>query len=100
MSYDIRYLPLAAEDIHSLAEYLSRFYPSTAGRVLSEIEQAIAGLKQHPRMYQHYNHDHFYRRMVAGGYLVFYHIEEQNQSIDIHRVLPGGWDISKMLEER
>ena len=34
MAYKIRYLRLAVRDLHEMADYLSGFYPGTAGRVL------------------------------------------------------------------
>ena len=34
MEYKIRYLPLAVQDLHEIAGYLSGFYPGSAGRVL------------------------------------------------------------------
>lgn len=97
MSYEIRYLPLADEDIEALAAYLSRFYPSTAGRVLGEMEKQLASLQEHPRMCEEYADDPFYRRMVVSEYLVFYHVNEQNKTVDIHRVLRGTWNIEKHL---
>lgn len=97
MSYKIRYLPLAVEDIEAMAAYLSRFYPSTVHRVLSEIESLIAGLQAHPQMYEVYEADPFYRRIVVSDYLVFYHVEDQLKTVDIYRVLRGSWNIGKYL---
>lgn len=97
MSFKIRYLPLADEDIEALAAYLSRFYPSTAGQVLDEMEKQLASLQEHPRMCEEYVDDPFYRRMVVSEYLVFYHVNEQNKTVDIHRVMRGSWDIEKYL---
>jgi len=48
MNYDIRYLPLAEEDLDALAAYLLRFYPGTASRVLNEIDKRISYLREHP----------------------------------------------------
>lgn len=37
MTYKIRYLPLAVQDLNEIARYLSGFYPKTASRVLKEL---------------------------------------------------------------
>ena len=97
MRYNIRYLPLAEEDISALAAYLLRFYPGTAARVLGEIEKQIASLQEHPRMCEEYSDDPFYRRMVVAEYLVFYHVNEKTKTVDIHRVLRGSWNIEAHL---
>lgn len=97
MNYKIRYLPMADEDIEVLADYLSRFYHSTADQVLGEMEQRLNRLQDHPLMCEVYADDSFYRRMVVSDYLVFYHVNEQNRTVDIHRVLRGSWDIKNHL---
>ena len=97
MAYELRYLPLALEDIDALAAYLSRFYPGTAGRVLGEMEQRIASLRRHPRIGEEYAPDPFYRRLVVAEYLVFYHLDEAARTVDIHRVLRGSWNLGRAL---
>jgi addiction module RelE/StbE family toxin len=97
MGYDIRYLPLAVEDLKELTGYLLCFYPATASSLLGELEQRIARLRDHPRMCEEYTGDRFYRRMVVEDYLVFYHIGERERVVDIHRVLRGSWDINTYL---
>ena len=37
MTYKIKYLPLAVQDLNDVARYLSGFYPKTASRVLKEM---------------------------------------------------------------
>ena len=97
MSYEIRYLPLAEDDLDTLTSYLSRFYPGTSVRVLSEMESRIAHLREHPLMCEEYANDPFYRRLVVLDYLVFYHVNEHDETVDIHRVLRGAMDIGKHL---
>ncbi len=99
MSYKIRYLPLAAEDLDRMAEYLGRFYPQTAGNMLRDIEKKLEGLAQMPEMYEEYPENPFYRRMVIGKYLVFYHVDQENSRVNIYRVIRGTWDIEKEISE-
>ena len=98
MAYKIRYLPLAVRDLHEMADYLSGFYPGTAGRVLRELETKIARLGELPYMYEAYPPDPSYRRLVADQYLVFYRVEEAEQTVQIHRVLRASWDLPRYLE--
>lgn len=99
MRYEIRYLPIAAEDLDRMAEYLGRFYPKTAGNMLREIEEKLKGLARMPEMYEEYPANPFYRRMVVGKYLVFYHVEREKNRVDIYRVIRGTWDVEKEISE-
>ena len=46
MTYKIKYLPLAVQDLNEIARYLSGFYPKTARRVLKELREKITSRKQ------------------------------------------------------
>lgn len=99
MRFEVRYLPLAVQDLERMTEYLLHFYPDTAGRTLREMEEKLAKLAEMPGMYETYAPNPFYRRMVAGKYLVFYHVNERQQTVDVYRVLRGAWDIEKQIRE-
>ncbi len=99
MRYEIRYLPLAQKDIDQIIGYLSQFYPQTAGRMFRSLETKIDRLSWMPKMYEVYSPNPFYRKMVVGKYLVFYHVDEQRGCVEIYRVLRGAWDITKYLPE-
>ncbi len=97
MRYNVRYLPLAVHDLDALAAYLSTFYPSTTRRALDAIKDKISSLQNRPRQCQVYDDDPFYRRAIAAEYLIFYHINDKENTIDIHRVLRGSWNLGEYL---
>lgn len=72
MTYKIKYLPLAVQDLNDIARYLSGFYPKTASRVLKEMRDKIAKPGDNPKMCEIYPLDPVYRQMVVEQYLVFY----------------------------
>ena len=49
MTYKIKYLPLAVQDLNDIARYLSSFYPKTASRVLKEMRDKITKLSDNPK---------------------------------------------------
>ena len=98
MAYEIRYLPLAVQDLDGIAAYLTGFYPGSAGRVLSELECKIARLRDTPRMYEIYQPDPSYRRLPVSRYLVFYRVNEQTRTVEIHRILRASWDLPHFLD--
>jgi len=46
-------------------------------------------------MYEEYENNRFYRRMVVFEYIVFCHVDEQAKSVDIHRVLRGSINVEE-----
>lgn len=99
MRYKIRYLPLACSDLDGIAEYLQRFYPDTAAHVLHNIEKKLKMLAGMPEMYEKYPRNPFYRRMVVEKYLVFYHVNQGNGTVDVYRVLRASWNIEKQIPD-
>ena len=79
MTYKIKYLPLAVQDLNEIARYLSGFYPKTARRVLKELREKITKLGDTPKMCEVYRLDPAYRRMVVDQYLVFYRVNDEIQ---------------------
>lgn len=61
MTYKIKYLPLAVQDLNDIARYLSGFYPKTASRVLKEMRDKITKLGDNPKMCEIYPLDPVYR---------------------------------------
>ena len=98
MTYKIKYLPLAVQDLNDIARYLSGFYPKTASRVLKELREKITKLGDTPKMCEVYRPDPAYRRMVVDQYLVFYRVNDEIKSVEVHRVLRGSWNLPQYLE--
>ena len=98
MTYKIKYLPLAVQDLNDIARYLSGFYPKTASRVLKEMRDKIAKLGDNPKMCEIYPLDPVYRKMVVDQYLVFYQVNDYARTVEIHRILRGSWNLPQYLE--
>ena len=98
MTYKIKYLPLAVQDLNDIARYLSGFYPKTASRVLKELREKITKLGDTPKMCEVYHLAPAYRRMVVDQYLVFYRVNDEIKTVEVHRVLRGTWNLPQYLE--
>ena len=98
MTYKIKYLPLAEQDLNEIARSRSGFYPKTPRRVLKELREKITKLGNTPKMCEVYRLDPAYRRMVVDQYLVFYRVNDENKIVEIHRVLRGAWNLPQYLE--
>lgn len=98
MTYKIKYLPLAVQDLNDVARYLSGFYPQTASRVLKEMRDKITKLSDNPKMCEIYPLDPVYHKMVIDQYLVFYQVNDHAGIVEIHRILRGSWNLPQYLE--
>lgn len=99
MRFEIRYLPLAMQNLDQMTEYLLRFWinSNTMGRTLQKIEQKLPMLAEMSEMYEVYAPKPFYRRMVVGSYLAFYHMNGRQHTIEIYRDLRRSWDAKRQL---
>ena len=97
MKYTIKFLQIARDDLREVRTYLSQFYPSTAGNFLTELRKQVDRLKDMPLMCEQYHDEPYYRKLMVGDYLVFYHVNDENRMIEIHRVLHGSRDIKRYI---
>lgn len=98
MKYTVFLLQGAQENLREIREYLSRYYPSTPKKFRAEFQKQVAALQEHPYMFEEYTENPRYRKMPVLNYLVFYLVDEENQRVQIYRVLHGARDIRKHLE--
>jgi len=91
------FLDLAFDDKRKIKTYLKQFYPSTPKKFVAALKDRISALKDNPYMYPVYVHNPAYRKIVVSNYLVFYKVNDEKKIIEIHRILPGSWDIVRYL---
>ena len=94
MKYRITYLPATIGDREIIKKYLMQFYPNTAKRFFALLKSKTARLKDFPYSCPTYEEDPDYRVLVVGDYLVFYMVNEDKKTVDIHRIFHGSQDIS------
>ena len=97
MAYEVRLLDLAERDIDEICQYLSKFYPGTPCKFLDALEKNFNYLSLNPKMYPKYVHNNEYRKMVTDNYLVFYKTDEENNQINVYRILHEKRNISTIL---
>ena len=93
MKYRIKYLPTFTADRDVIKAHLSRFYIGTEKRFFTLVRKKVDRLKDFPLMYPVSEFDLNYRKMVIGDYLLFYIVNEDNKTVEIHRIFHGAQDI-------
>lgn len=98
MAYKLRYLPSAGIDILEAEAGLYEFSPIAADKFTDEISDLEETLCKHPFLYQVYEEDDYYRSVnLSYNYRLFYHVDELNELIEVHRVFHGMRDLSTLL---
>jgi len=96
--YRIRYISTFYTDVADVAAYLDE-YPLKAKRIFAKIDAILTNLPKMPEMYPVYDDFPIFRKIVIEDYLVFYTVDMQSKTIEIHRLLYGGMDMQKVLAE-
>ena len=91
-TYKLMLLPSAKADLKQITDYLSQFYAGTALRKYDRIIEKISYLKDTPYMCEEYPYvirGISYRKMVVDEYLVFYTVNEDAATVEIHVIING-----------
>jgi addiction module RelE/StbE family toxin len=97
MKYRIKYLKISKDDLKEIRDYLNQFYKNTTRNFLTDLRKQVNLLEDIPFIYEKYPDDPYFRKMVVGDYLVFYHVDEEKQIIEIHRILHGSKNIRQYI---
>ena len=91
MAYELRYLPIAQEDLIEIADYISTNLqnPIAAENIITKIEEAILERLENPESFAIWKtskqRKHPYRRINVGNYSVWYVVIDN--IMEVRRVL-------------
>lgn len=105
MSFHVVYSAEARQDLRDFYQYIAfeLLEPETAAGQANRIMNEISSLDEMPMRHRRYEEEPWYsqglRVMPVDNYLVFYLPDETNEIVNIIRIMYGGRDISKQLNE-
>ena len=105
MIFHVAYSAEARQDLRDIYEYIAceLLVPETAAGQTERIMKAIRSLEQMPMRHRLYEeepwHSQGLRVLPADNYLVFYLPDENSATVNIIRIMYGGRDIDKQLNE-
>lgn len=99
MGYRVVLLKGAIENLREIREYLACYYPGTPARFRKEFEKQVVILQRNPRIFEVYQENPVFRKMLVFNYIAFYKVDETNKLVQIYRVLHGARDIKQFLEK-
>lgn len=97
--FDVRYLPVAVDDILSILDWIAAESPSRAATFRDMLDKRLGRLSSNPRLgripKQEYLRRLGYRVLLIDMYLVFYIV--RSHTVEIHRVMHGSRDLDDIL---
>ena len=105
MSMRIVYTCAARQDLREIYAYLADtlLVPNTARSLTDKILSEIRSLEEFPERNPLYREEPWHslgvRFLVVQNYLVFYTVRTETGTVSIARILYGGRDIGRQLEE-
>jgi addiction module RelE/StbE family toxin len=97
--YNIEYLPIAAQDLTEIIDYIKIDDPQAAMKLLDDIDDSISKLELFPHMGDVPKDLRLqslgYRVLIIESYLVFYIV--MDDIVEIHRIISGKRKYSFLL---
>ena len=101
----IVYTQTARQDLRGIYEYIAYtlLVPKTARDLTEKIMSAVRSLEEFPERNPLYRdepwHSQGVRFLPVKNYLVFYTVNAETETVSVARIMYGGRDISRQLEE-
>lgn len=105
MIFHVAYSAEARQDLRDIYEYIAYelLVPETAAGQTERIMKAVRSLEQMPMRHRLYEeepwHSQGLRVLPVDHYLVFYLPDETSVTVNIIRIMYGGRDIDKQLND-
>jgi len=98
-NYDIRYLPIAEDDLNEIVDYLLEFSINAANAFIDELEGLEEQLSTFPEAVSLMRNKDLrskgYRMAVVGEYLLFYIL--RNKGVYVMRIIHGKRNYQSLL---
>ena len=104
MAYEVIFTTIARNDLNDTIEYIAEELSnvSVAERLTKEIYNNIQNISESPKIGRKF--DDFYtpqplRWVLSSSYMIVYHIDEENKSVQIVRIVSAGRDLDALFDE-
>lgn len=99
VKYNLRYLPIAQEDLTGIFDYIANDSPRRALNFVETLDKRISLLEKNPNLGRIPRHqklrEYGYRVLIIESYLVFYII--RGKTIEVHRVIHGSRNLDFLI---
>jgi len=98
MQYRTKQLKSFGKSAFEADSHLYALSPKAADRYFEDYNNKIVMIKENPYIFQVFEDDPYFRSApLVYGYRLFYHVDEQNRIVVLHRVINGAMDLVAQL---
>ena len=73
--------------------------PKAADKYFEDYSRKIVLIEENPFMFKAFEDDPYFRSApLVYGYRLFYHVDEQNNIVILHRIIHGAMDLASQLQ--
>ena len=99
MAYSIKKLKSFDNSAFKADSDLYVLSPKAADRYYEDYNSKVELIGENPYIFQVFDDDPYFRSApLVYGYRLFYHIDEQNNTVILHRVIHGAMDLVNQLK--
>ena len=99
MPYKIKRLTSFDKNAFEADSHLYALSPKAADKYFEDYSQKTELIKENPYIFQAFEDDPYFRSAsLVYGYRLFYHVDEQNKTVILHRVIHGAMDLLNQLQ--
>jgi plasmid stabilization system protein ParE len=98
MPYRIKTLSSFRKSAFEADSNLYALNPKAADKYYENYNLKIEFIKKNPYMYQTFEDDPYFRSVpLVYGYRLFYHVDDQKNTVILHRIIHGAMDLVRQL---
>ena len=99
MLYRINRLKSFEKSAFDADSHLYALSPKAADRYFEDYNSKVELLSENPYIYQVFEDDPYFRSApLVYGYRLFYHINEHDKSVILHRIIHGAVDLLQHID--
>ncbi|MCL2336097.1 MAG: type II toxin-antitoxin system RelE/ParE family toxin [Firmicutes bacterium] len=99
MPYKIKTLPSFRRSVFDADSNLYALSPKAADRYFDDYKNKIKLIQDNPHMFQVFAGDPYFRSApLVYDYRLFYHVDDINKVVILHRVIHGAMDLANRLQ--
>ena len=99
MAYRIKKLKSFDKSAFEADSSLYALSPKAADKYFEDYNRKTELIEENPLIYQVFEDDPYFRSApLVYGYRLFYHVDEQNNIVILHRIIHGSMDLATQLQ--
>ena len=99
MPYRIKQLKSFEKSAFDADSHLYALSPKASDKFYEDYNRKVESIKENPYIYQIFEDEPYFRSApLVYGYRLFYHIDEKDSIVVLHRIIHGSMDLANHIQ--